>query len=587
MTMQVEAYRSTVSSPEKRSARALAEALRAEERKLGAHPRAELMRRQVTAEALTASAQRLTATRDQSNDHARGSARKVAEWQEEAWEMRDLIGEQRFLGDTLAGRMGQAALYVGKIDPQAPPGQRPKMDENPVHQAILDAIGDGPAGLSQLLTRCGVNLFVAGEAWLVGIPPRFIKGTAEYEERQSQRNAFGLPTIDRGDESQTVAADDLMRYTWRIFSVSEIEADRENNVSVELDDGEKVKANINELYAIRIWRPHPRRAWEADSPTRASLPVLRELLGLTMHVSAQIDSRLAGAGILFISNKADVATKEAAGMPINSPDSPVTQALVTAAQTAIKDRSSASALVPIVITVPDDVVDNHKFVTFSTPLDKEARALRDEAIRRLALGQDAPPELLLGVAGMNHWGAWLVREDVVKTHLEPPLALICDAITTQYLRPVLRATGMSEEEAAQYVVWYDVDELITRPNRGADAKELFQLGILSDTSTREANGFTDEDAPKATVQADPALDVAFAAIAKNPSLMADPGLPRLVQQIRDVLAGSESTKRAAEADKTTDKQPNVKVIKGKPAEGPPSTSPSAAPSGTPADGGGA
>src|SRR3546814_17159695 len=59
--------------------------------------------------------------------------------------------------------------------------------------------------------------------------------------------------------------------------------------------------------------------------------------------------------------------------------------------------------------------------TFHTPFDEETRELREEAIRRLALGQDAPPELLLGVGNMNHWGAWLVQADTNNTHVEPPL----------------------------------------------------------------------------------------------------------------------------------------------------------------------
>src|SRR3546814_19565748 len=84
--------------------------------------------------------------------------------------------------------------------------------------------------------------------------------------------------------------------------------------------------------------------------------------------------------------------------------------------------------------------------TFHTPFDEETRELREEAIRRLALGQDAPPELLLGVGNMNHWGAWLVQADTINTHVEPPLARFCDAATTQFLRPVLEARGIAEPE---------------------------------------------------------------------------------------------------------------------------------------------
>src|SRR5690606_6279981 len=38
------------------------------------------------------------------------------DWQEDAWDMLDLVGEQRFLTNTLANRLSQARLYVGRID---------------------------------------------------------------------------------------------------------------------------------------------------------------------------------------------------------------------------------------------------------------------------------------------------------------------------------------------------------------------------------------------------------------------------------------------------------------------------------------
>src|SRR3546814_7696452 len=104
---------------------------------------------------------------------------------------------------------------------------------------------------------------------------------------------------------------------------------------------------------------------------------------------------------------------------------------------------SAAAVVPLTVPIPDNgtgraAADYVHFQTFSTPFDEETRELREEAIRRLALGQDAPPEVLLGLGSMNHWGAWLVKEDTITTHVEPPLARFCDALTTQFLRPVLQ-----------------------------------------------------------------------------------------------------------------------------------------------------
>src|SRR5699024_3375465 len=163
-----------------------------------------------------------------------------------------------------------------------------------------------------------------------------------------------------------------------------------------------------------------------------------------------------GAGMLLVPQSAQRALKSAAGYDETDETDLLTESLMEAMMTPISDRSSASAVVPLVVTVPDEAVDKFQHISFASPLDDEARELRDEAIRRLALGQDAPPELLLGTGGMNHWGAWLVREDVVTTHLEPTLALISDALTTQYLWPVIDQTmDMDEVERESYVIWYD------------------------------------------------------------------------------------------------------------------------------------
>jgi hypothetical protein len=328
-------------------------------------------------------------------------------------------------------------------------------------------------------------------------------------------------------------------------------------------EDQKVRTSPDSVFLVRIWRPHPRRWWEADSPTRSSLPVLRELVGLTMHISAQVDSRLAGAGLLVVPQSAQRALNIAAGLDENSDADPFTEALMEAMIKPISDRANASALVPLVVTVPDDVCDHFNYLTFAKPLDTEARNLRDEAIRRLALGQDAPPELLLGTAGMNHWGAWLVREDVVTTHLEPPLALICDAVTTQFLWPVLADAGRDPADYEQYVIWYSVDHMVMRPNHSQDALELNSRGLLSDEATRAATGFTESDAPD-TASLDLATRLALEACHATPSLYAAPGLPTMVTEIRAVLSGTAAPPREQGAPSALP-----------PAEGaPPSTAPS-------------
>lgn len=476
---------------------------------------------------LVASAQRLTSKSVSGGSNRAG---KASEWQSDAWDMYDLIGEQRFLANTLAGRASQARLYVGRL-PSNDPLAEPEALDDPVLQTMLDSIGKAATGRAQLVLRMVMNYFIAGEGYLVGFPPHIL----------AKARGEASPTPINGN------ADVLMTdLEWRVLSIDELKYKTEKTIEVSLAEtgGGRTEVLIDELYVIRSWRPHPRRAWQADSPTRSSLPVLRELVGLTMAIGAQVDSRLAGAGVFIVPDSARKAMLRAMGESEDSEEDPLADALIEAMSAAISDRSSAASFTPLVLTVPDESADKFKHLTFDKAFDKEMKPLREEAIRRVALGQDAPPELLLGVGGMNHWGAWLVREDVVTTHLEPPLALFCDSVTTQYLRPLMEVLGYSREDIDDTVVWYDVSHMIVRPNRGTDAQAIYDKGELSGEALRRENGFDENDAPPVIGKPDPAVDLALQLVAQAPSLMQAPGLPAIVEQIRAVQSGD--TEAAAE-----------------------------------------
>jgi hypothetical protein len=517
---------------------------------------------------LVASAQRITSKTTKAAPGRQQSG--AGGWQEDAWEMYDLVGEERFLANTLAGRMSQARFYVGKL------AEDSKDDPVPVDDAaitaVLDSVGGTAAGRAQMVLRMGVNLFVAGDLWLVGIPKDLLPGDGDETATD----------IDVAPEPlENIPPDEL---EWHAMSVSELTSTTTGELTLKLGESteDHIKCAPDDVWLVRVWRPHPRRSWQADSPTRSSLPVLRELVGLTMHISAQVDSRLAGAGLLIVPASAQRALRTAAGLSdseelLDEPD-PFTEALMEAMLRPIEDRANASALVPLVVTVPDEVTGAFNFMSFAKPLDSEARSLRDEAIRRLALGQDAPPELLLGTAGMNHWGAWLVREDVISTHIEPPLALICDAITTQYLWPALAALDIQDPE--QYVVWYDVSHMIVRPNRGQDAMNLYDRGALSDEGLRDATGFDESQAPLTNLL-DPATAMAFELVKANPTLFVAPGLASIVNQVRAAILGTPPPPMPG-GSMETPPPPDIgtgtpPTGSGEPAGGPPATSAAPAP----------
>ncbi|QHB37006.1 portal protein [Microbacterium phage Matzah] len=503
---------------------------------------------------LVASAARVTsATIKDTRGNARGS---TDSWQEDAWEMYDLVGEMRFLVNVLASQASKARFYVGTLadDPTDPPV--PVTDTRLIQ--ALEAIGDGPTGLAQITKRLYINLEVPGDGWLVGIPKPLMPDARRERKAMLEKGEDVPPMISLADTT----LDDLV---WRMLSVSEVKFEEKNVILTLGDDGEddQVKTSPDDVYMIRVWDSHPRKAWEADSPTRSALPVLRELVGLTMHISAQIDSRLAGAGVLLTPASASKAAKIALQMDPDGPDDPFTDALIDAMITPISDRANASAYVPLIWTVPDEAVEKFKFLDFSKPLDAQAKEMRDEAIRRYALSADAPPELLLGVGSMNHWGAWLVQEDVVRAHLEPRLALVADALTTQYLRPVMESLGGWTPEAIEnHVVWFDVEHLIVRISKGDDARQAYQDGVINAQTYRDALGFSEDDAPEAD-SADPAVSTALEMVSRAPSLAQTPGLIELVRQIRAIMSGDTSDDVAA-APVAEEPAPESEPVEGPP-----------------------
>ena len=509
-----------------------------------------LARRGTIVQAPPASALTAAASRPQARAGATARATSPAvskpspsarSWQAEAWAAYDEVGEERFLASTLAGRLSQARLYVQHRPTDGPHSSLRDEDTDvtdtaptataALAESVLSALGASQQDLGQMLQRLATNLFVAGEGWLVGVPSHLVPG------------------IDVSDPTATAPSPDpsLADLVWRVLAVTEVvtvAAPTQTSAGrVRLSLGsdaapDPVEVSTDEVYMIRIWRPHPARYWEADSPTRACLPILRELIGLTRHISAQIDSRLAGAGLLVVPSSASAAlAADAADAYGHDQPDPFVSALMESMLRPIENRDDASAVVPLVVTVPDEAADKVSHLTFSSALDSGARDLRDEAIRRLALAQDAPPELLLGSGAMNHWGAWLTREDTVTTHIEPVLALICEALTSQYLRPVLLSAGLAEETVRTLSVGYDVSALVARPNRSEEALNLHKSGAISDEALREASGFDDSDEKPLEERA---VMQALALAAKQPALLTSPGLGPVAEEVLKVYRGDYS-----------------------------------------------
>ncbi|MFC4328337.1 hypothetical protein ACFPC0_10915 [Streptomyces andamanensis] len=408
------------------------------------------------------------------------------DWQRDAWDLYDSVTELRFGVSWIANACSRARLYVGIIDPDGSSEPIPvdlstdektgAVDrEGAQAVAVLDELGGGQLGQSEMLRRLAVHLNVPGESYLVG-----------FDDPEGKADGFGV------DVSSTLEEEDGRR--WLVCSGDEIQSTGVGLKILSPDmPNEFIEVDPEDATILRIWRPHPRLAYLADSPLLALRQPLRELVDLSAHITASAESRLAGAGVLFVPDELTTPSPEQSeGVNPLHPD-PFTASLIEAMAAPLKNRDSASAVVPLVIRGPAEKGKELKHITFSTKLDENVQTLRDSAIRRVATGMDMPPEVLIGLGDANHWSAWMVEESAIKLHIEPLLGLVCDSLTTNFLRPALRQLRVKSWQ--KYAIWYDTSDLTMRPNRAPEADTAHANDMISDAAYLRELGFSDEDAP--------------------------------------------------------------------------------------------
>lgn len=386
-------------------------------------------------------------------------------WHQEVWEHYREVGEFRYACDWIGAQLSKAIIFATK---ETADGIE-QITDGPVLDYISELFGNSD-GRAEMFRLIGIHMSVTGECYIVGYPDPdpMGDGTDKWEVTASTKCI--RPATDAKDD------------WWKV-----------NDVTLKDVDPETVMA-------IRIWRPDPLEPQLSISPARAIRPTLRELRKLSQHVSAQIDSRLAGAGILLMPSTMGMPTPEtvdgdtAAVQKANSADE-LMHILMQAMARSIANRDDASAMVPIVVTATAEDIAAVKHLTFWSPLDEHAIELRKEAIGRLALGMDMPPEVLQGHSDSNHWSAWQADESAIKSHTEPLLKIITTALGTHYLRPLISdEPAYAADRLAAFSVGADTSEMRLRPNRSKEALELYNLGELSGTALRRETGFDEYDA---------------------------------------------------------------------------------------------
>lgn len=399
----------------------------------------------------------------------------VPVWQQQAWDFFDQIGEVRYAARYYGNSLSRLRLYVGwrsnpnepvvPIDVDEPPDGWNRQSYD-VAERTLGRLHSGDGSVSELLRAFGVNLFVAGEGYIVG----------------------------RADE-------DTNRETWDFLSVDQVVwyGDRWNvRESVADKPSDYQPLDLERDVVRRVWLPHPRFAREADSPMRAVLTVCEELLLLSASVRASALSRIASGILLLPDTMLD-------GGPDTYIDGDPTDGEAQADRTLsdivehfikpIADPDSAAAVAPFILAGDPDDIDKVRLLEPSRMVDEVAATQRTELLVRLANGVDLPPEVLQGFGNSNHWSAWIVDEQTFRVHIAPAAQLFASAVTEQLVWPSLSAAGLPVDE--RMVVGFDPSDLVGHPDRKSNAKDGHNALVISDESYRRALGFGDEDAPDA------------------------------------------------------------------------------------------
>lgn len=404
-------------------------------------------------------------------------------WQSLAWGYRDMIGELRFALRFRANAISKAKFFIAELNPDSeddepiPASLRSDEDEEKAKRVTLPdkLLADAEEELRRLPLADGYgflgvwseNFDVAGECYLHG-----------YRDRYT------------GAE------------TWKIRSIDDVDISG-NTVTVKNELGQPRPINLdpdseNAESLYRLWVPHPRKGHLADSALNAAMDVLEDITLTGREIRAAARSRIASNGVWMIPDGMVRVknTKDETDQPEDH-STRFIQDLGAAMLAPISNEGDAGAVVPLILTGnrEDIEVASKSFIRFDREDSSTLLLKLEKALGRLAASIDIPPEVLSGMAEVNHWTAWQIDAATFKQHLEPGLRMMVDSLTAAMIRPALIARGHPPELVARVRVWYSAGAITENPNRRQDALDARDRFSISDKAFRDALGFGDEDAP--------------------------------------------------------------------------------------------
>jgi hypothetical protein len=405
------------------------------------------------------------------NDVTTLRARAITADQALAWDYWDSIGEIKQSYLYLARVASRVRLFAGyqsdQGDAPVPIGAVGGISRSLVVAARQEMarLGLGPGGQPQLIQSALLNFLVPGECYLVGNNGSWsIRSTSEIYFEDSDDPNRRVRIVSSRTKAATQSA--------------------------------YLPANA---YVARIWRSHPRFTDDPDSALLGLLDDCRDFQMISRVMRASGHSRL-NAGLLYV---ADELRFQRATDPGSDDDpTPDVDAFEEEMQIALSDpignTDSPSEVLPLFVRGPREFAkDGIVPINIARDISENDLKWFDTIRTRILSSLDVPTDLITGLKEVRYSNARTISEDFLKSYIEPMIVLLCEGLTSVFLRPRLIQMGYDPEFVKNIHVWYDPSEIVTRPDRSEDANQGHDRGVISDQSWRKAHGFSELDAPTA------------------------------------------------------------------------------------------
>lgn len=418
------------------------------------------------------------------------------DWQNEAWDLFDLVGELGSYVRWRARSCSRVKLVASEVDPATgqPTGSITEgNDEGRKVADIVHSIAGGPLGQAEFIEQAVTILSVPGEFYTA------------------------ILITDEGER-------------WLALSKQQIKASQKvrDGITIVLPEGgehEFTPANGDGMF--RVWNPHPKMPTQATSPVQANLSPLREIARTTAKMENADHSRMRNNGLLIIPLEASLPSTQAptaANKPGGSTDTSAQQPgvaqtlqkmIMDANEASFKNPQGPAAEIPTVIGAPAEHVDKIKHVTFGKDVADIEIKKRDSAMLRFARGIDMEPDQLLGLGDTNHWNGHLLADQDVNLHVSPVMKLVCQAFWRNVIRPMLVKIDI---DPAKYALTIDTSDLTIDPDKSDDVEAAYEAGTITIPAYLKGRGIDPDSAQDLTTR-EGQLAFATMAVTKDPTLL--------------------------------------------------------------------